>query len=287
MRYWIIIMYFTLIVFVPASLSSAPLSLQPAATISQSNEKAISLVQLSFQDSMAELSRIFDVKIDTSGVSNATPTRFNLNMKHATLERAVKEAIRKAGLQNHALVWDKTGKTLRLLTFESGKPGIISENSADAIWGDMSPLTQEELYLLAQQSASLEAEEAENIKPLSPEQMQQLKEVSATLEAEEAESMKPLTPKQMQQLEEQSAALEAEEAEKMKPLSAGQMRQLKEQSAELEKEFEKSQQPLSKEQILLLQDQENEINSNQINITNEDLNSNQQEKSQTKTLKEE
>lgn len=279
--------YIVVILLVPAFLFSAPVSVQPSAA--QLPEKTVSLVQLSFQESMAKLSRIFGVKIDTSGVSTATQTRFNLNMKHATLERAVKEAIRKAGLQNHALVWDKTGKTLRLLTFESGKPGTISENAANAIWGDMSPLTQEELYLLAKESAALEAEEAESMKPLSAEQLQQLKEQSAALEVEEAENMKPLTPEQMQQLKEQSAALEAEEAESMKPMSAGQMRQLKEQSAELEKDIKESQQPLSKEQMLLLQEQENEINNNQSNINSEDkdLDSNQHKKSQTKTHEEE
>ena len=253
MKHWIIILYIITILFLPVYVFSAPMPVQPSAA--EFPEKTVSLVQLSFEESIATLSQIFDVKIYISGVSTDSQTRFNLNMEHANLEQAVKEAIRKAGVQNHALVWDKTGKTLRLLAFESGKPGTISENSTNAAWENMRPLTQEQLFLLAQQGAAMEAEDAESMKPLTPEQMQQLREQGAEMAAEDAESMKPLTPEQIQQLKEQGAEMAEEDAESMKPLTPEQIQQLKEQSVEIAAGEEERMKPLTPEQIQQLREQ--------------------------------
>jgi len=257
MKRWIIT-YITLFVFIPASLFSALPPVLTSTSAAQTLKKTIVQSQLSLEQSMADLSRIFDVKIEISGKPVDTPAKFNLNMKQATLEQAVKEVIRKANIQNYAIVWDEPNKTLRLLVFEKGKNENISgqNTTTSDLYEDMSPLTQEQLYLLAQQSAKIEAEEQECMKPLTPEQLQQLHEQSAKIEAEEQESRKPLTPEQLQQLKEQSAKIEAEEQESRKPLTPEQLQQLKEQSAKIESQESENMKPLSSEQLLLLQELE-------------------------------
>jgi len=207
---------------------------------------------------MAELSRIFGIKIEMSGKYGNAPGKFNLNLEQATLEHAVKEAIRKAGVQSHALVWDQPNKTLRLLIFETGKNGSLTNQNAtvsDLYKEDMNPLTQEQLYLLAQQNPDLQNEDQQ---PLTPEQLQQLQEQSAKIEAEEQESRKPLTPEQLQQLQQQSAKIEAEEQESRKPLTPEQLQQLQKQSDKIEAEEQESSKPLTADQMLQLEKQTSE-----------------------------
>ena len=254
MKRWAII-YFTLILLSPAPLFSALPPVQTSASDLQPLEKAIAQSQLSLEESMAELSRIFGIKIEMSGKYGNAPGKFNLNLEQATLEHAVKEAIRKAGVQSHALVWDQPNKTLRLLIFETGKNGSLTNQNAtvsDLYKEDMNPLTQEQLYLLAQQNPDLQNEDQQ---PLTPEQLQQLQQQSAKIEAEEQESRKPLTPEQLQQLQKQSDKIEAEEQESSKPLTADQMLQLEKQTSENEAlQPETDLKSLSKEKMLLLQE---------------------------------
>ena len=245
----------------PGTLFSAVPCDHPPVDSFQRSQKTILQSHVTFEESINDLSKIFNVKIEIAGPFSGPSAKFDLNLNHATLEEAVKEAIRKAGVQNHALVWDKTGKALRLLTFESGKsPGPTTTNDIDPFGEEMNLLSQEQLFLLAEQSAVLEAEEAESNKPLTPEQIEQLKEESDKLEAVEQESNKPLTTLQLQRLIEQSTALKAEEAESKKPLTSEQLQRLKNASTEFAEETKKSQQPLSEEQLLLLQ--ESDLNNN-------------------------
>ena len=255
-----VIIYLSLIFFTPVSLFSAFPPVKTTSGILQTSRKLIAQVQLSLEESIADLGKIFGVKIEVCGKSENISGNFNLNLKHATLEDAVKEAIRKAGIQNHALVWDKPNQTLRLFIFEAGKnqSTIKSAASRDLFQDDTSPLTQEQLYLLAQQDIDLQNKDDQ---PLTLEQLEQLQKQSTKIEAEERESRKSLTPEQLQQLQKQSAAIEAEEKENSKPLTPEQLQQLQQQSEEIGSQENENMEPLSAEQVLLLQDIEEQDSS--------------------------
>ena len=250
-----VVIYLSLIFFTLASLFSAFPAVKTTSGILQTSKKPIAQFQLSLEESIADLGNIFSVKIEICGKSKNISNKFNLNLKHATLESAVKEVIRKAGIQNHALVWDKPNQTLRLFIFEPGKNKSTSESlvSHDLFQDDTSPLTQEQLHLLAQQNINLNDEDDQ---PLTPEQLQQLKKNSARIEAQEKERNIPLTPEQLQQLKKNSARIEAQEKERNIPLTPEQLQQLKQQNAQLELKEVQNMEPLTKEQMLLLQDQE-------------------------------
>jgi len=279
------IIYLAPILLIPAFLFAALVPDRTSASMIQTSRKTIVQAQLSLEESLNDLSKIFGVKIEIAGKQEKALCKFNLNMRGTNLEGAVKEAIRKAGIQNHAMVWDKTGKILRILIFEAGRRGITNENKHGnpttniSISGDMSPLTQEQIYLLAQQGAALETEMEESMKPLTTEQMQHLKRQSAELETEMKEGAKPLTADQIAQLQEQSAKLETEMEEGMKPLATEQMQHLKRQSAELETEMKEGAKPLTADQIEQLQEQNTEIE-----MEMESENSQQQSLSKEKML---
>ena len=258
LRIFLFIISILCLLFPETLFSAVPSDQSPTHSL-QMPQKTILQSHVTLEESINNLSKIFNVKIEIAGPFSVPSIKFDLNMNHATLEEAVKEAIRKAGVQNHALVWDKTGKTLRLLTFESGKKTIVKDvyyqntSDRDLFKYDVEPLTQEQIYLLAQQDNGL----ANAIEPLTPDQIERLKDESSRMEVEAKKGASPLEAEQIERLKAQSSDMKAEMEEKMKPLTAEQMNQLKKQSPENEnQEVESVPEPLTKEQILLLQDME-------------------------------
>jgi len=216
----------------------------------------IDLEQQSFNECIKALSKTFELDITLSGDLKDIPDKkLNLRLEQATLEQAIKELVRKAGVQSHALILGG-GKDVKIWVLRAGIQGSDDNSQNNQIGfyeDDMEPLTQEQMYLLAQHNEQMN--EKDDHKPLTAEQMELLKERSDDIEEKMKDRMKPLTTEQMAKLQDKSRKIEAENNEARKPLSAEQLQKLKKQSAEMETEENNKRQPLNEEQLLLLKEQ--------------------------------
>jgi hypothetical protein len=162
-----------------------PASAIPGAI--QDGQASVKVDQLNFEQSIAELSKIFDTKITLSNTSYLPQKKLSIALEQATFEQALKETLRKADLQSHALIWEQENKALQIWIF----PSDYSQLNKNSVSNQ-----EENPYVLnIAQLHQLGANKGLNSLPLTPEQMQKLNPRD-----EEIHKNKTLSTDQMQQL---------------------------------------------------------------------------------------
>lgn len=230
-----------------------------AATIND-QQFPVKMDRLTLKESLDDLGRIYGVDVVlVSNLAKLPQGKVSLNLEQVTLEKAIKEVMRKTNVQNHAMFMDRERNTLLVW--------ILSEATGESIGNKFianefseigaEPLSQDQVRLLAQLNQGLGEL---NDQPLTSKQIEGLQKQSDELAVETEEGIKPLTPEQIDQLKEQSILIEAEMEQAQRPLSSEQIELLQEESFEIEIENEIENQPLSKEQINLLKEQEDITN---------------------------
>jgi hypothetical protein len=199
----------------------------PCLTIAiEDQQVAIDINKMTFEESIAELSKIFDVEIGIVAVDDLPQHKFSFTLGQATFRQATKEAMRKAGLQNCVLIWNQKAKTARIWILTTGTAHAI--NSPDKYNNNMKIMTPEEF-------AALEPSESENFRMMTKEEYDHL-------EPETEESFRGITP-------EEFAELEPSESENFRMMT-------KEEYDRLEPETEDSFRGITPEEFAQLQQDE-------------------------------
>lgn len=187
----------------------------------------INLEQRTFKQIIDDLSNIFKVQIDLMGNTKDLPKdKFDLNLEQTTLDQNIKEAMRKANIQNYVMLFNQKDKAVRIWILQS-----VPEKIENLPQTKQSERARKILSL--SQLQQLESEDDYKHNQLTPEQMQQL-------ESGDDSNKKALTTEQMQQLDpyndninanrtlskEQMQLLDQEEQKRPKTLTKEQMRLL-------------------------------------------------------------
>ena len=177
----------------------------PASAIE--DEKAhIHMDKTTFEESITKLGEIFDMEITLQGISNLPQNKFKLNLEQATFEEAVKEAMRKVGLQNYVLVLNQQKKPARIWFLPACTTDAISSLEID---NNMKTITPK-------QFEKLEAAESENLRMMTLEEF-------AQLEPDSENNFRSMTPEKFENLEpaesENCRMMTPEEYARLKPES--------------------------------------------------------------------
>jgi len=166
----------------------------------------INMDQTTFEESIIRLSEIFGIDTTLLGISDLPKHKFNLTLEQATFEQATKEAIRKAGLQSHALVWDPQKNTARIWIFREstidGASRLGIDNNMETInpeeFAKLEPAKFENFRMMTQEEYDrLEPESQENYHGMTPEEFE-------NLEPTESENFKMMTQEEYDRLEPES-----------------------------------------------------------------------------------
>jgi len=165
----------------------------------------INMDQTTFEESIIRLSEIFGIDTTLLGISDLPKHKFNLTLEQATFEQATKEAIRKAGLQSHALVWDQKKNTARIWIFRESTTDSTSrlgiDNNMETInqrqFANLEPTESEDFRMMTQEEYDrLEPESQNDYRGMAPEEFE-------TLEPAESENLKGMTPEEFAKLEQE------------------------------------------------------------------------------------
>jgi len=163
----------------------------------------VNIDQITFEESIAKLSEIFDVNITLMGINNLTQSKFNLTLRHATLEQAIKEAMRKVGLQNHILDMDQQSNFTRVWILPNGTIKDTSDQNVHSNKGkggirqytQLEPTQSENFRMMTQEEYDrLEPESDKNYRSMTSEEFKKL-------EAAESKNFKTLTQEEYNLLE--------------------------------------------------------------------------------------
>jgi hypothetical protein len=153
----------------------------------QDKQTHINIGQMTFEESIAKLSKIYDIEISLVGTNNLPQHEFNLTLEQATLKQAIKETMRKAGLQNYVLVIDQQLKSTRIWILPAGTTA-----AGNNLEGDRNIKT-----ITSKQFANLEAAKSENLRMMTQEEY-------ARLEPESKNNYRSMTPEKFENLEAES-----------------------------------------------------------------------------------
>ena len=194
----------------------------------QDKQTRINMSQMTFEEIITELSKIFDMEISLVGTSNLPQHKFNLTLEQVTFKQAIKEGMRRASVQSHILVWDQENRGVQIWILRSASGPIEETSQANH---DKNP----EVLSLAQMQ-QLEPDDDLNHSPLTAEQMQQLDP-----DDDDRKANKTLNKEQMQ-------LLDQEEDNKAMTLSKEQMQRLTP-----DKKIDADNKTLTKEQMSFLE----------------------------------
>lgn len=157
----------------------------PAAAI-EDQQVTVNIDQMTFEESITKLSEIFDIEITLVGVNNFPQNKFNLTLEQTTFEQAVKEAMRKAGLQNHILAMDQQKNSTRIWILRSVTTDTIGslmtcENVMKSMTPEefkaLEPTESENFRMMTQEEyGRLESASKENFRGMTPEEFEKLKQ---------------------------------------------------------------------------------------------------------------
>ncbi len=160
--------------------------------MAQDKQTRINIGQMTFEEIISELSKIFEVEITlASDLKEVSKRKINLNLEQTTLKQAIKEAIRKAGLQSYAQVMDQQKKSTRIWILPAGTKDAISSLEID---NNMKAITHEKCE-------NLEPAESENVRMMTKEEFEHL-------EQESKEGRRGMTPEKFENLEQEHESKE-------------------------------------------------------------------------------
>ena len=195
----------------------------------QDKQTRINMSQMTFEEIITELSKIFDMEISLVGTSNLPQHKFNLTLEQVTFKQAIKEGMRMASVQSHILVWNQENRGVQIWILRSASGPIEETSQANH---DKNP----EVLSLAQMQQLEPDDDDLNHSPLTAEQMQQLDP-----DDDDRKANKTLNKEQMQ-------LLDQEEDNKAMTLSKEQMQRLTP-----DKKIDADNKTLTKEQMSFLE----------------------------------
>ena len=170
----------------------------------QDKQTRINIGQMTFEEIISELSKIFDVEITLANdLKEVSKGKINLNLEQTTLKQAIKEAIRKAGLQSYAQVMDQQKKSTRIWILPAGTKDAISSLEIDdnmktitpKQYKSLEPAASENFRMMTQEEYDqLEPELEESCRGMTPEELE-------ALESDESENFRMMTKEEYDQLE--------------------------------------------------------------------------------------
>lgn len=187
-------------------------------------------LDLKAKDFIQVLSSLSDqIGIDIVFSGEHPDTKKDIKIAEVPLDRAIVQIVRHYDIENHAVVYKTEGGVEKIKLYGYNErtgtsPSFSTVNLAKSIEHDETPVSREQLDLLATQSQPIKLEEGRQ--PLTYEQLTKLKK-------------------------EESEIIESDEG--IKPLLAEQKRILKERNEEVRADSFDNQAPLQKEKLILLQ----------------------------------
>ena len=88
--------------------------------VEQDKQSSIKIEEMTFEETITALSNIFDIKIVLMSTIDLPRHKLSLTLEQVTFEEAINEAIRKSGLQNHALVINQEKNITRIWILNDG-----------------------------------------------------------------------------------------------------------------------------------------------------------------------
>lgn len=196
------------------------------------NDHRFVSLDLKDKDFIQVLSSVSDqMGIDIVFSGEQPAAKKDIKIASVPLDRAIVQIVRRYDIENHAVVYNTEGGAEKIKLYgyterTSTSPSFSTANLAKSIELDDTPVTREQLDLLAAQNQQIKVEE----------------------------DNQSLTSEQLTKLEEKSEIIEADE--EVTPLLAEQKRMFKERNEESKSDFYDNQEPLQKEKLMLLQNDE-------------------------------